>query len=98
MVGIFRLVADWFSVANVHGIFIADGNIIIRKESTGELQFFGEGSFIANKIVLRRGSQGELINETKPMESFSYRPDLIFNTLPELWTAPYTWEELPPAD
>jgi hypothetical protein len=81
------------SIEQLEGIYIADGTF-----STGDAdnQLTAEGVFIAQEFVLQRGSPADPLNNTTPYEVFYYRPDLVINSNPEIWTANYSWQEIPP--
>ncbi len=80
-------------VDQIEGIYITDGAISTGNEDN---QLTAEGTFIAQKFNLERGSPGNPLNETEPYEEFHYRPDIVMNSHPEIWLATYSWQELAP--
>ncbi len=88
---------------NVEGIYIADGNITIRKAGAangGDQRFIGEGSFISwSGVKLQRNFASDSDatrvenNNTIPVESFFFRPDYIKNIPEQMTTTRYVWQE-----
>lgn len=89
------------NIANLEGVFLADGDLIIEGEAnTQDRKFIGAGSFIGwGGVQLQRsfddGSLPEL-NNTSPTETFIYRPDLLVNVPQMLKSAHVSWQEVAP--
>jgi len=81
------------SVGRLEGIYLADGTFSTGDEDN---QLTAEGVFIAQEFALERGSPGDPWYDTEPYEVFYYRPDLVINSHPKIWTATYTWQEIAP--
>ncbi len=91
-------------IANISGVFVADGVIRIAGYSDERLRdnkFVGEGSFVGwssfsfNRDYSNTTTPAEkALNNTNPMELFIFRPDFNVNT-PVLMKRPSTlWQEV----
>lgn len=78
----------------VEGVYIANQQIIVASNSTGDLKFVGAGMFIGwGGVQLNRQFTPTSDNNTAPTDLFIYRPDFIF-TLPQRMSKPATlWQE-----
>lgn len=97
------------AAANLAGIFVADGRIIIESDgdtAVADRKFIGAGTFVGwdqagvgNGVELQRSFQNSLgmgSNSTTPAEAFVYRPDFVTNYPSELKLAHYNWQEIAP--
>lgn len=83
------------SVTSLEGIFIADGEIETSGQNDTPLS--AEGMFISwNRVPLDRLFVDESLNNTLPVETFVFRPDIWINAPQELLKSSYTWQELAP--
>ena len=80
-------------VSRVQGIFLADKKITT---GSGPVAFAGEGSFVAGQEIDLGRNFGDTRNRFTPVEKFVFRPDLIINSLRDLWPGGHVWEELAP--
>jgi hypothetical protein len=82
------------TVTSLQGIYVA--NTITTSGQTDD-PFYGEGMFIGfTAVSLNRTFVTTDLNETKPVETFTYRPDLPMNA-PDFFRQPtYTWQEVAP--
>jgi hypothetical protein len=87
--------------SNIEGVYIADGTLTFESLGTaggGDKRFVGEGTFVGwGGVDLNRdfsdGGVRKAQNNTKPTETFIYRPDFVKN-IPERMTKPvYVWQE-----
>jgi hypothetical protein len=78
----------------VEGVYIAQQQLVIASNQSGDLKFVGAGSFTAwGGVQLARQFSPASANNTAPTELFIYRPDFIL-TIPPRMTNPYTlWQE-----
>jgi hypothetical protein len=89
-------------VANVEGVFVADGILTIAgEESTTDKKFIGAGTFVGwSGVDLQRnfddGTSPEL-NNNAVTEAFIFRPDLIINAPRQIKSAQMTWREIAPS-
>lgn len=86
------------TTANIEGVFVADGRIIVQSDGDGSTQdkrFIGEGTFVGwNGVTLERSfAPNDAANQTTPAETFRYRPDLIVNTPDTMKTPRQLWQE-----
>lgn len=83
-------------VEDLQGIFIADGTISFGSEDNDDALTV-EGSLIGwQNINLSARDFGDVGNDTQPILTFIYRPDLIIEA-PEIIRRPqYTWREIAP--
>jgi len=83
------------NVTDLQGVYIA--NEKFKTSGQNDTQLFGEGMFVGwEKIPLNRKFVGESLNNTLPVETLVFRPDLWINAPEELWKSSYTWQELAP--
>lgn len=89
------------TTGNVEGVYIADGTITVASKGAaagGDERFIGEGTFVGwSGVELDRdysdGGARAAENNTKPVEQFVYRPDLVKNA-PEVMKHPHSiWQE-----
>jgi len=81
------------------GIFVCDGQIITQSYAPGagdDLKFVGQGTFVGwNGIQLQRDFNN--LNapraRTEPVESFSYRPDFMYNVPDKMIKPLLLWQE-----
>jgi len=71
------------AVTKAQGWFVAENINIPCKETAGtcdktDVQFAGEGSFVGYTSINLGRNQGD-VNNTKPSELFTYRPDFLVN-------------------
>jgi hypothetical protein len=88
-------------IANVEGVFVADGELIIAGQGgSTDRKFIGAGTFVGwNGVDLQRnfddGDSPEL-NDNAATEVFIFRPDFIVNAPKEVKSAQMTWREVEP--
>jgi hypothetical protein len=75
------------------GIFLADKKITT---GVGSDAFAGEGSFVAGQSMILGRDLEDGRNRFEPAEKFVFRPDLVVNSLRDLWSSSHVWEELAP--
>lgn len=82
-------------VTDLQGVYIVDGDIITSGENdtplSAEGMFFGLG-----EVSLNRKFVTEALNDTLPVETFVYRPDLLMSAPDTLKRSRYTWQEVAP--
>ena len=89
------------NVANVEGVFIADGLLTVAGVAGAtDLKFIGAGTFVGwSGVDLQRnfdpGGSPEL-NNNAATEVFIFRPDLIVNAPRAVKSAQMTWREIEP--
>ncbi|HYD34554.1 MAG TPA: hypothetical protein VD999_00645 [Vitreimonas sp.] len=89
------------TAANIEGIYMADGTFTVRsrgESAGGDNRFVGAGSFVGwSGVSLERdfsdGSTRKQENNTKAVEMFVYRPDLVRYVPEELARPRYVWQE-----
>lgn len=81
------------NVSQAQGIFLADKKITT---GTGLVVFEGQGSFVAGQEIDLGRNFGDARNRFTPVEKFIFRPDLLINSLSDLWSFGHVWEELAP--
>lgn len=80
-------------VSRAQGIFLADKKMATGK---GPVAFEGEGSFVAGQEIILGRDFGDSQNRFTPAEKFLFRPDLLINSLTDIWSFGHVWEELAP--
>lgn len=89
------------TAANLEGVYMADGTLSTLSRGTaggGDDRFVGEGVFVGwDGVDLNRdfsdGSSRSLQNNSKPAETFIYRPDFLVN-MPDIMLVPIRlWQE-----
>jgi len=93
--------ANDVTTPNIEGVYIANGQIITESVGTaggGDKPFVGAGTFVGwGGIDLGRdfddGGQRKAENNTKPIETFIFRPDFVLNVPPEITRSSYIWKE-----
>jgi hypothetical protein len=88
------------NIANIEGVFIADGIFTIATTNLGDRKFIGAGTFVGwGGVDLQRdyddGNSPEL-NGDAPTEVFIFRPDFIINAPRPIKSAQMTWREIEP--
>jgi len=84
-------------VTILEGIYIANGEIETSGQNEDNIQLSAEGMFVSwEKIPLNRKFVNESLNNTLPVETFTFRPDIWINAPKELLKSSYTWQELAP--
>ncbi|MQC26901.1 MAG: hypothetical protein DWG76_05585 [Chloroflexi bacterium] len=89
------------NIANVEGVFIADGLLTIAGvPGTTDRKFIGAGTFVGwSGVALERnfddGDSPEL-NSNAATEAFVFRPDFIVNSPKKIKSAQMTWREIEP--
>ncbi len=81
------------NVSQAQGIFLADKKITT---GSGSAAFAGEGSFVAGQEIDLGRRFGDIRDRLTPVEKFLFRPDIIINSLRDLWSTSHVWEELAP--
>lgn len=77
---------------DVQGIFVADEIDF----GTGDIHFYGEGSFIGWTSVSLGRDLGAANNADEPAMTFTFRPDLIINAPASVKNVYYpTWQQVP---
>jgi len=84
-------------VTTLEGIYIADGEIETSGQNEDNDQLSAKGIFVSwEKVLLNRTFENESLNNTLPVETFVFRPDIWINAPKELLKSSYTWQELAP--
>jgi len=82
------------SVANVQGIFIADGSLEVPSAGADDLQLLAEGTFVGwTDVNLDRDIGAPSANQASMI--FSYRPDFILNAPSFIKQSAYQWRQIP---
>lgn len=85
---------------DVDGIYVANGTFTVEGTGSGsDLQFVGNGSFIANNFVFNRDFRpaNAAYAVTNPVELFVYNPRLLFTMPLIMQEIPVRWEETAPS-
>lgn len=89
------------NIANVEGVFIADGTLTIAGQTgVTDRKFIGAGTYVGwSGVILERnfddGDSPELNNDAAT-EVFIFRPDFIVNAPRPVKSAQMTWREVEP--
>lgn len=86
---------------NLSGVYIANGTITTQSVGTaggGDKRFIGAGTFVGwTNVALQRdfddGGVRKAENNTKPVETFNFRPDFVLNVPEEMTRSTYIWQE-----
>ena len=90
------------NIANVEGIFVADGVFTIAgNPGTIDKKFIGAGTFVGwTGVELQRNfddGTNPTNNDTAATETFIFRPDLLLNAPKAIKSAQMTWREVQPS-
>jgi hypothetical protein len=89
-------------VANVEGVFVADGILTIEGlDNTIDKKFIGAGTFVGwSGVDLQRSFDDGVnpnLNNNAAAEAFIFRPDFIINAPRKIKSAQQTWREIAPS-
>lgn len=82
-------------VVDLQGVYIASDELKLTGENDTPLN--AKGIFIGlDGVLIEREFEDEILNNTTPVATFVYRPDLFINAPDVLRQPRYTWEEVAP--